>query len=128
MYWTLEVLDRIITGLRVELPAAARDDLLKVLDTRNPWYFMQCNPGEDISRTQRPVMAVNGGLDWQVTVATNLSVISKLLPVNKKNLIKEYPDLNHLFQHCRTGFFDEYGKMEETFLPDVRIWRLGSYR
>lgn len=116
-----EVLDRIIAGLRVELPAAARDDLLKVLDTRNPWldYFMQYDPGEDISRTQCPVMAVNGSLDRQVTVATNLGAIRKLLPVNKKNLIKEYPGLNHLFQHCRTGFLDEYGKIEETFSPDV---------
>jgi hypothetical protein len=33
--------------------------------------------------------------------------------------VKEYPGLNHLFQHCTTGLFLEYGQIEETISPEV---------
>ena len=64
-------------------------------------------------------MAINGSLDTQVTTASNLMTIKRLLPANKFNLIKEYAGLNHLFQHCTTGAVDEYAKSEETISPEV---------
>ena len=64
-------------------------------------------------------MAINGSLDTQVIPQYNLETIKKLLPQNKKNLIKEYKGLNHLFQHCTTGGFSEYNNIEETFAPEV---------
>ena len=49
----------------------------------------------------------------------NLPAIERLLPKSKKNLIKEYPGLNHLFQHCTTGATTEYRQIEETISPEV---------
>ena len=33
--------------------------------------------------------------------------------------IKEYPGLNHLFQHCKTGSPSEYGEIIETISKEV---------
>jgi hypothetical protein len=33
--------------------------------------------------------------------------------------VRELPGLNHLFQHCQTGSPTEYGRIEETFAPEV---------
>lgn len=87
----------------------------------NPWlrYFIDYDPARDISFVRCPVMAINGSLDCQVIAGLNLPAISKSLPDNDKNLIKEYPGLNHLMQHCTTGRVEEYRKIEETISPEV---------
>ena len=36
---------------------------------------------------------------------------------NKKVTIKQLPDLNHLFQECKTGSPAEYATIEQTFSP-----------
>ena len=40
--------------------------------------------------------------------------------------LKEYPGLNHLFQHCTTGLPTEYSQIEETIseevLKDIAQW------
>lgn len=87
----------------------------------NPWlqWFMDYDPSDDIRNTRCPVFALNGDLDCQVISSQNLTAIRKLLPSSKKNLIKEYPSLNHLFQHCTTGDVNEYREIEETISPEV---------
>ncbi len=45
--------------------------------------------------------------------------IKRLLPKSKRNVTKEYPGLNHLFQHCATGLMNEYRQIEETIAPEV---------
>jgi len=65
------------------------------------------------------VFALNGDRDCQVVASQNLAAIRKLLPKSKKNLVKEYPELNHLFQHSTTGLPAEYGQIEETISPEV---------
>lgn len=86
-----------------------------------PWlqWFINYDPSEDIRRSSCPVFVLNGDLDCQVISSLNLPAIRRLLPVSPKNLIKEYPGLNHLFQHCTTGLPDEYGRIEETMSPEV---------
>ena len=86
-----------------------------------PWYrwFIDYDPSDNISKTRCPVFALNGDLDWQVISSLNLPAIERLLPKSKKNLIKEYPGLNHLFQHCTTGATTEYRQIEETVSPEV---------
>ena len=64
-------------------------------------------------------MAVNGSKDVQVLASENLSAIRRLLPGNSLNLVKEYPGLNHLFQHCTTGQPTEYAQIDETLSPEV---------
>ncbi len=87
----------------------------------NPWlkWFVDYDPTADIKSTRCPVFALNGDRDCQVIASQNLNAIRQLLPKSKKNLVKEYPGLNHLFQHCTTGLFLEYGQIEETISPEV---------
>lgn len=84
----------------------------------SPWmcFLLQYDPGKDITKIKCPILAVNGLKDLQVNADTNLDKIKELSP---KATIKKYPDLNHLFQHSRTGLLIEYGKIEETISPEV---------
>ena len=86
-----------------------------------PWlqWFINYDPSTDIRNTHCPVLALNGANDSQVISSLNLSAIRQLLPKSKKNFVKEYPELNHLFQHCTTGLPTEYGQIEETISPEV---------
>ena len=88
---------------------------------RSPWlnFFIDYDPSADISKTLCPVMAINGSLDIQVISSLNLAGIKAHLKPNPKNIIKEYPSLNHLFQHCKTGNVSEYRIIEETVSPEV---------
>lgn len=49
----------------------------------------------------------------------NLTAIAEKLPAGEKNLVREYPSLNHVFQHCGSGDVSEYRSIEETFSPEV---------
>ena len=88
---------------------------------RSPWlnFFIDYDPSADISKTLCPVMAINGSRDVQVISSLNLAGIKAHLKPNPKNIIKEYPSLNHLFQHCKTGNVSEYRMIEETVSPEV---------
>ena len=94
----------------------------------NTWvsYFMDYDPTDNIANTKCPVLALNGSKDCQVPAAMNIPVLRRLVPKNKKNVIKEYEGLNHMFQHCTTGRPDEYYTLEETMseevLSDIVTW------
>lgn len=95
----------------------------------NVWleYFMNYDPQINLSKITVPVMAVNGSNDVQVLPDSNLGAIRKYLSgKNKKNLIKEYSGLNHLFQHCNLSTAMDYYKIEETcsleVLQDIADW------
>ena len=111
---------------RIATPELAENLTIEVLhrDPRiqqNPWYnfFMNYNPQTDIAATACPVMAVNGESDCQVPAEMNLGAMRRFLRPNERHLIKSYPGLNHLFQHCETGLPDEYDVIEETFSEEV---------
>lgn len=74
---------------------------------------------QNIEKTVCPVIAINGSKDSQVLSSLNLPAIKKELPENHKDLIKEYPGMNHLFQVCTTGLPDEYVKIENTISVEV---------
>lgn len=88
---------------------------------KSPWlnFFMDYDPSGDISKALCPVMAINGERDVQVISSLNLIGIKAHLTENPKNFVKEYPALNHLFQHCTTGNVLEYRMIEETISPEV---------
>ena len=88
---------------------------------KSPWlnFFMDYDSSGDISKTLCPVMAINGERDVQVISSLNLIGIKAHLTENPKNFVKEYPALNHLFQHCATGNVSEYRMIEETISPEV---------
>jgi uncharacterized protein len=105
-----------------EKPAGMSDDdfvKLQVKQIANPWmqYFIKYNPAPALEKVKCPVLAINGEKDLQVPPKENLEAIKKALIKggNKKVTTKELPNLNHLFQECKTGSPDEYSTIEQTF-------------
>ena len=99
-----------------------------VAPMKNHWidWFNDYDPTDNIRKTRCPVFALNGDRDCQVISTLCLPALKQLLPPSKKRLIKEYPSLNHLFQHCTTGLPEEYSQIEETIssevLQDIATW------
>ena len=102
----------------------------------NPWmkYFIKYNPAIDLEKVKCPVLVINGEKDLQVPPKENLKAINKALIKggNKKVTIKELPNLNHLFQECKTGLPIEYAKIEQTFSPialtEISNWILNQVK
>lgn len=105
-------------------PAEMTDDdfvKLQVKQIASSWmqYFIKYNPAPALEKVKCPVLAINGEKDLQVPPKENLEAIKKALTKggNKRVTTKELPNLNHLFQECKTGSPDEYATIEQTFSP-----------
>ena len=89
----------------------------------SPWfkYFIVTDPAQFLKQVSCPVLAINGSLDLQVPAKANLSAIEVYVKKggNKDVTIIELANLNHLFQHTKTGNPAEYGTIEETFAPEA---------
>lgn len=85
----------------------------------SPWMrtFLGYDPQTSLQKVTCPVLAVNGEKDFQVLPELNLNAIEKGLKNSKDVTIKQFKDLNHLFQTSKTGAFSEYADIEETFAP-----------
>ena len=105
----------------LKLPPQFVANLESVASSKSLWldWFVAYNPEGAIGKIKCPVMAVNGSYDMQVPAEANLGVLRKLLPAGGKYLIKEYPELNHLFQKCTRETSLKYGEIEETISPQV---------
>lgn len=98
----------------------------------SPWfrYFLQFDPESYLEKTKCPILAVNGSKDIQVISSQNLGGLEEALTKvgHKDFTVREYPDLNHLFQHCTACTVQEYAELEESFseevLSDVARWIL----
>lgn len=96
------------------------------------YNFIKIDPASILEKVKCPVLALNGSKDLQVPAAVNLEAIkSNLIKAgNKKVTTKILPDMNHLFQECKTGSPDEYQKIEQTFSPialdEISKWVLGQ--
>ena len=108
-----------------------------LIDTyTNDWifYFIRLEPRVALEKVTCPVLAVNGSKDLQVDANQNLPKIKAALEKagNTDFTIKEYPNLNHLFQESETGAVSEYVKIEQTFSPlvleDMTKWILERVR
>jgi fermentation-respiration switch protein FrsA (DUF1100 family) len=95
------------------------------------YEFLRYDPAPALSKVKCPVLAMNGLKDLQVPARENLDAIRKALQQggNKQVVIREYPDMNHLFQECKTGSPEEYSTIEQTIAPivlnDLSGWILG---
>jgi hypothetical protein len=89
----------------------------------SPWYrsFLVTDPGDYWKKVKCSVLALNGEKDLQVAADVNLPAIEKALKSGGNSSVKtiKFPELNHLFQHCKTGLPSEYGEIEETISPEV---------
>ena len=112
-----------------ELPEAERAQIGSVDDYVNmqinavmsPWfrYFLSYDPRLTLRKVTVPVLALNGEKDLQVSAIDNLVAISQALVQGGNLRVMALPlaNLNHLFQHAKTGAPSEYATIEETFDP-----------
>jgi fermentation-respiration switch protein FrsA (DUF1100 family) len=88
-----------------------------------PWYryFVKIDPKSYLKKVKCPVLALNGSMDIQVAAGPNLEAIRINLQAggNRDVTCSEIPNLNHLFQHCKSCTVSEYGELEETFAPEL---------
>jgi pimeloyl-ACP methyl ester carboxylesterase len=84
-------------------------------------FFISTDPEVFWKKVKCPVLALNGEKDLQVAADINLPAIEKALKSGGNEVVKtiKLPELNHLFQHCKSGLPSEYGEIEETFSPEV---------
>jgi len=94
---------------------------MQINQITSPWiqYFFKFNPATVLEKVTCPVLAVNGEKDLQVPPKENLTAIKTALEKggNKNVSIIEFPNMNHLFQECKTGSPSEYATTEQTFSP-----------
>ena len=107
-----EEIDKALKQLNASLNPVAYDWLR---------YFIITDPAGYWKKVKCPVLALNGEKDLQVAADVNLPAIEKALKSGGNMNVKtmKLPELNHLFQHCKTGLPGEYGEIEETFAPEV---------
>lgn len=96
---------------------------LTINQITGPWMlnFIKYDPATALEAVKCPVLAVNGEKDLQVPPKVNLPAIEKALKKGGNNQVttREFPNLNHLFQECKTGSPTEYAEIEQTFSPVV---------
>lgn len=96
---------------------------LQLQQLLTPWMlnFIRYNPAPMLEKVKCPVLAINGSKDLQVPSDVNLKAIENALNKgkNKNFTIKEMPNLNHLFQECKTGSPNEYAGIEQTISPSA---------
>ncbi|MCF6184864.1 MAG: alpha/beta hydrolase, partial [Bacteroidales bacterium] len=102
----------------------------------SPWfrYFLTYNPAETLEKVTCPVLALFGEKDMQVPPVANEKAVKKALNragnTDFKTII--LPNLNHLFQECKTGSPAEYAKIEQTFSPvalkEISDWILAHIK
>jgi uncharacterized protein len=84
-------------------------------------YFIKYDPKTALEKLKVPILALNGDKDIQVSAKENLEgfAAAALKSGNTRLKTMVYSDLNHLFQHCKTGSVLEYGQIEETISTEV---------
>jgi uncharacterized protein len=89
----------------------------------SPWFMLlsQYDPRKTLPAVKCPVLALFGAKDTQVAAAPNAAGMKAAFDAggNRDVTLKTFPDLNHLFQHAKSGAPAEYGTIEETMSPEV---------
>jgi pimeloyl-ACP methyl ester carboxylesterase len=120
-----EYLHDVISNNRLIIPEGMNEEELikvQVSQFRQPWmrYFLKYDPVTSLERIKCPVLALNGEKDVQVA-PENLTIIEKAIRQggNGNVTVREFSNMNHLFQTCKTGAMDEYATIEQTIDPLV---------
>ena len=91
----------------------------------SPWLsnFIKYDPKSALENLDCPLFAINGEKDLQVPAEENLGALQNIMDkdTSKRFTLKSYPNLNHLFQECKTGMVQEYGQIEQTISPQVLV-------
>lgn len=116
-------LTSVLAGFRYVEKSYWVQDITNLKSLLLPWmrYTLAYRPLTVIQQVNCPILFLNGEKDRQVFCDLNMKGFRQTTEqLQKKNVaFKQFPDLNHLFQHCQTGNIGEYREIEETFAPEV---------
>jgi len=93
-----------------------------------PWFrtFLRIDPAYYLKQLRVPIFASFGGKDVQVPASENIYALQHLRLNTTDVTIKDYPNLNHLFQQAETGKIEEYFENSESFneqlMDDLTHW------
>ncbi len=82
-------------------------------------YFLKMDLRPYVAKTHCPVLALGAQNDLNVPPSVNHVALEQYLPENKRNIIRAYPGLSHLFHHNPTGNPVLASQIEETISPEV---------
>ncbi len=89
----------------------------------SPWwrYYLRYDPRAALQKVSCPVLAVNGDKDLWVPADANWPALERNLKEghNPELTTRLLPGLNHLFQTCRTGLWEEFALLPETMAPQA---------
>lgn len=95
-------------------------DLL-VTTFNSPWYryFLSCDPGNFLKQVTIPLLIMNGDKDWIASAEKVFSFATQTLHAagNDKFTCMLMPNMNHMFQTCKTGALMEMATIQETIAP-----------
>lgn len=122
-----EALAKFLSGLTenqrawVKIHSALTEKLIERFNS--PWghFYFPYEPSTALRLVTIPTLVLNGDLDLVVSPKQNLPFIDRALREagNKDYTIIELPKLNHAFQTCEIGSWDEYEQIEETIAPSA---------
>lgn len=103
----------------VEKHLGTIEEQVSMLNSASFRYGLNYDPLFVLKQVKIPVLALNGDRDFIVQSEQNLKQIGRMLEETNHTdyTVKELPNLNHLFQTCQTGSFEESADIEETASP-----------
>lgn len=126
---------RTVALMKARLPTPKDEEIRAKLGEEmarleSPWFrhFLEYDPRDALTRLHVPVLALTGEKDVQVSPGANLPRIQRALEEagNPDATVEAVPNLNHLFQECLTGKFEEYAGINQTMAPSIldriRTW------
>ncbi len=111
--------NKLYTYFKAQYDKRMGEALTKQLSSIWMITFVRLDPTKYISKINCPMLALNGKKDLQVPTTENLNALKANFKNKKKLTIKEFDNLNHLFQECTTGLPTEYGTIKQTISPKV---------
>ncbi len=98
---------------------ASVDMAVRFYDDSKIRQLIRFDPYTEFKGIALPVLALFGEKDLQVLPQSNMKGIKAAIDGEQWVTAKVFDDLNHLFQTSTTGKPVEYGKISETFAPQV---------
>lgn len=98
------------------------DMLIAKLTAPSYRFFTTYNPHEVLTKIQCPVLIIASPQDAMVSCHKTFPILQHAFNEAGKNnaTFITLPNLNHLFQPCKTGALAEYATIKETMSPSVK--------
>jgi uncharacterized protein len=132
--WTRQQLDDLFNRSYSGLSDAEKQKFDQILSTwgtkesvkemvMTPWYrqLVDSDPQAYLRKVQCPILAMNGDKDMEEVYPDGMNGIAEALKEggNWDYTLKLFPDMNHMFQKCKTGTPLDYPEIRETVAPEV---------